>query len=59
MKSGTGEGVVTPREAREKFQYKYQTLSNNILFWWKFALITLTSTRDLGFKILVVDMALC
>ena len=48
-----GGGCSGTCKAREKFNYKS---SNNILFWRKF---TLTLTRDLGFKFLVVDMALC
>ena len=54
MESGMGEVVLTlVKLDRDKFQYK--SASSNILFWRKF---TLTKTSDLGFKMLVVDVAL-
>ena len=52
MKSGTGEGVPDTCKAMEKFKSKS---SNNILFWRRF---TLTLTRDLGFRFLVVALCL-
>ena len=50
-----GGGCSDTSKAREKYQYKYQAISYNILFWRK---VTLTLTRDLGFKFFLVDMAL-
>ena len=52
--SGTGEGVLT--FVKPEANSNTITVSNNILLWRKFRL---TSTRDLGFKCLVVGMALC
>ena len=55
--SGTGEGVVTlVKLEKNSNTTSYQAISCNIWFCRKF---TLTSTRDLGFKFLVADMALC
>ena len=55
--SRTGQGVVTLVKLEQNSNTtSYQAISRNILFWRKF---TLTSTRDLGFKCWVVDMALC
>ena len=49
-------GCADTCKAREKIQYKYLAISCFGMFWRKF---TVTLTRDLGFKILAVDMSLC
>ena len=49
-----GGGCSDTCEAREQIQYKYLAISCFGMFWRKF---TLTLTRHLGFKFLVVEMA--
>ena len=54
--SGTGEGVLTLSKLGENYRkFQYKSVSSNILFWRKFIL---AKTCDLGFKIMVVDVAL-
>ena len=52
LKVGRGRGVLTLVSSKKN----PIQVSSNILFWQQF---TLTLTRDLGFKFVVVDMALC